>query len=523
MENNIEINLMPNELYWEAIFSSFFKLKKLSDSFIELKYKLTKENHPISKIFQDYFKRNRNISECPTDLKKILISKNKPDLITEPQKLFSFLIEELHNELKNLNNKINNEEENIRIKSEYDENIARNNFNEYKKNNKSIIQKLFFGEKEITKICQKCKNTSYKIDFLKFCPINIKSVNGPVQIEDLYDNIQREFYQELLCKNCNKKQNFKIRIVIVSEPEIFIFFIFNHTGDVNIDFSKKFNISNISYKLRSVVMGTDKISSCLCNLFCPNNNNDNNKNFISYGIEKGNFYIFEDSNIKNINQKELLKGNPYVMFYEKEKNKKLKNDSSEINISKNDPGSNDYFIIKEDVKRNENKIKNSEKKKLNNFGKSYNPNITNNKNNKNYINNIISYNTEDINTIKNNSTNINLKYIKNACLISTNEIIQNKKINMSISTSNNSNMTEGENLIRLYFKFNDGNIIFIDVNNDITFENIINELKIEYEWINIDENNLYFNEKQINKNQIPKKIGIGQGDYIDVYSNLIDD
>ena len=144
-------------------------------------------------------------------------------------------------------------------------------------------------------------------------------------------------------------------------------------------------------------MGTDKISSCLCNLFCPNNNNDNNKNFISYGIEKGNFYIFEDSNIKNINQKELLKGNPYVMFYEKEKNKKLKNDSSEINISKNDPGSNDYFIIKEDVKRNENKIKNSEKKKLNNFGKSYNPNITNNKNNKNYINNIIPYNTEDIN------------------------------------------------------------------------------------------------------------------------------
>ena len=151
MENNIEINLMPNQLYWEAIFSSFFKLKKLSDSFIELKYKLTKENHPISKIFQDYFKRNRNISECPTDLKKILISKNKPDLITEPQKLFSFLIEELHNELKNLNNKINNEEENIRIKSEYDENIARNNFNEYKKNNKSIIQKLFFGEKRNNK------------------------------------------------------------------------------------------------------------------------------------------------------------------------------------------------------------------------------------------------------------------------------------------------------------------------------------------------------------------------------------
>ena len=514
MEKNIDLKLQPNELYWESIFSSFFKLKKLADYFTNLNHELKNEESPISKLFYDYFKRQKTIEECPQDLKNILISRNREDLYSEPTILFNYLIEELHQELKLLNNKKNNDE--IKIESYLDENKAMENFYEYEKKNKSIIQKLFFGREKTVKKCNNCGRTSYKIDFLKYCSLNLKNTNGSVTIEDLYDNIQREFEKKYYCNNCKKEQNFKIKMNIDSNPEILIFFIYNHSSNLNIDFSKDFNIPNINYRIKSLVMGTDKSCSCLC---CCKNNKDNNKEFISYGYEKGKYYKFENGDIKDINQKELLNGNPYIIFYQI---KKEENNCNEIKKTEDsDLDSNEFLYKRNSDSENKNEIKekNIELKK-NNHSLSYNFNV--NLNDKNYINNILSNSLQDKDsfTIKTSEGN-ERKKIKNISIISNNS--NKNKNNKSIISSKNSNLDDEENLIRLYFRFNDGNILFIDVDNNITFENIIIELKAVYEWIKIDEDNLYFNDKKINKNDIPRKIGINQGNYIDVYSNLIDD
>ena len=124
---------------------------------------------------------------------------------------------------------------------------------------------------------------------------------------------------------------------------------------------------------------------------------------------------------------------------------------------------------------------------------------------------------------------INLKILKKKKknLISSSTIKKStiksiNKIGESIKSSSNSNYSEEDGLIRLYFKCGDGNVLFIDVDKNLTFENIIVELKNQYDWINIDDNHLYFNDNKINKNEIPKNLGIKNGDYIDFNINLID-
>ena len=102
----------------------------------------------------------------------------------------------------------------------------------------------------------------------------------------------------------------------------------------------------------------------------------------------------------------------------------------------------------------------------------------------------------------------------------------NKKNNLIFSSMNNSsfingsmNSTYNENgkIITLYFKFNNGNIFFIDVGDCNTFEKIKIELKKTYEWIELNNVNLYYNQKKIENNEIPRNLGIDDGDYIDVY------
>ena len=97
--------------------------------------------------------------------------------------------------------------------------------------------------------------------------------------------------------------------------------------------------------------------------------------------------------------------------------------------------------------------------------------------------------------------------------------------NIFINKSNNSLSSEREKTIRLYFKYNNGDVFFIDVSEFMTFENIKIELKKAYEWINIENAILYYNGKKIENEEIPKNVGMNDGDYINVETSncLIDE
>ena len=599
MENSNNFKIKPNLLFWEEVFSSFFKLGDLESNFGTLKKELINEDYPLIKVFTDYFEQTKKIKDCSKEFINIVISKNKQDLLANPLKLFDFLLEELHNELINLIHEIKEEKEkkeeekkddHITNSFRQEQDKAYEEFQIYEKNNKSFIQKLFFGIKKINKRCLSCGVESYKFDFLKFCPIDIQNSTGIFEIEDLYQNIQREFEKNYFCNNCKKKQNFNIRIEVILEPEIFIIFILNHSTKVKINFLEGFDDK---YRIKTLVMGNEPIiNKILC---CK----IKTKDFSSYGKDKE-YFIFKKGNIINVKKDELEKRQPYIIFYQKKK-EKVKNigkefrtepNSKEVFLGKNKKNNNYEDELKNKINSsrenrkeiinfpsNDDKIK--ENKKKNKFSKSYNiysntnKNNDNNKNSNNYSNknndnfiknnDVNNNNSQNIDIIKkknkinnninknndnlknstnirnninknninaknsNNITNFNNKNlinkekkINNLSLISNDDSI-NKSIEQNIKTSNISNLDnsdEEEELIRLYFKFNDGNIFFIDVGNSLTFEKILIELKAEYEWISIEDDNLYFKERKIGKNESPIKLGLNQGDYIYVNSNI---
>lgn len=80
--------------------------------------------------------------------------------------------------------KNNKEEENNQIVQavEYDQQMAKNIFENYMKNDKSYISETFYGQKKIIKYCNNCKLTQYMYKYLKVIPINVQNSKGNLKI-----------------------------------------------------------------------------------------------------------------------------------------------------------------------------------------------------------------------------------------------------------------------------------------------------------------------------------------------------
>lgn len=536
--NNNHLYLDIN--YWEAIFSSFAKINKFNCYFTE-KLKPTNDKSLLTNLLYNFLKKEISITNFVNEFQNIVISKNINN--SNPAKLINFFLDELHYELKNKNIEIkeinNNDSLNEFI---YDNDEAYKLFTEYAKNNKSFIQELFFGTKRIKKSCLSCKSTSYEYSYLKFIPLNLQNITESIKLEYLFNNVQREFEQKLFCPKCKKDKKFKKQIEIKEMPKVLILLLYNYKKNIKVDFIPTLAEN---YKLKSFVIGYEKQSFLNSILNCSKNNN---KGYISYGNMDSKFFMIKDDKINYIKKKEFSKGNPHILFY-KRRNEKIKSDNKEAFLNSN-PGMNSKEFMNTDKKKKSSinfsstgsfsfdKISNdnnSEKKKIssNRFKnmkdemisikedeinndtpvkKSNNIKINENKKNDlNVKNNIINE------SLKINDINININNDINNDNKNNNLIYVSMNNSRFINGSMNSSYNENGKIITLYFKFNDGNILFIDVDDSNTFEKIKIELKKMYEWIVLENVNLYFNQKKIENYEIPRNLGIDDGDYINVY------
>ena len=412
-------------------------------------------------------------------------------------------------------------------------------------NENSFVQNLFFGIKKIIKSCKNCKTKDYIFRYFIFCPFNIEKIKEMVDIKDLYENIQREVDSKNKCPEC--QNYFTMKIEIFEEPKILILLFFNYQKKTRIDFDVKFNDK---YIIESFIMGKyerKSIFECLCSRTFS----DNNKSFVAYRRENKNspnltetddnniisnekyknkknkdtneyFKIENEKNIQ-INKKELNKGNPYIIFYSKISDNNIHNEEK-IDINETEENFNRGFDSDEPFKKNknlnyysmngiENEDKNSNKINIKNLAKSSFDHQSVRSNDKNTKQRIIKSMTFINN--EENKNNLNINEIQN-------ESVKKSRINKSLLVSNNTTIEDDEGLIRLYFMFTDGNILCIDVDNSATFKEIVQELKKQNEWISINDDNLYFNDIKIDENQRPQSVGMKHGDYIEVYSNLVD-
>ena len=554
MENENIFKLKPNFSYWEEVFSSFILLRIFNDYFQQMKSEPDNNEYPISKLFYDLFNKKIEKSNCPIEFQKIIFSKKMEKIINNPPKLFGFLLVELHNEIKILDGQknINNYFQKVAKEEKYlneKEKEAYKFFKLQSQNENSFVQNLFFGIKKIIKSCKNCKTKDYIFRYFIFCPFNIEKIKEMVDIKDLYENIQREFDSKNKCQDC--QNNFTMKIEIFEEPKILILLFFNYQKKTRVDFDVKFNDK---YIIESFIMGKyerKSIFECLCSKTFS----DNNKSFVAYRRENkntSNLNDTDDNNISNnekyknkknkednneyfkiengknipINKKELNKGNPYIIFYSKisENNR---NNEEKIDINETEENYNGGFDSYEPFKKIkdlnyysmngiENEDKNSNKIDGKNLTKSSFDHQSNKSNDKNTKQSIIKSMTF-INNEENNN-NLNINEIQNE----QNESVKKSRINKNLLVSNNTTIEDDEGLIRLYFMFTDGNILCIDVDNSATFQEIVQELKKQNEWISINADNLYFNDIKIDGNQRPESVGMKHGDYIEVYSNLVD-
>ena len=288
-------------------------LKNLLDELFPEKFEKT----------EDYEMKTKSESISTEDLSKIIYTINSK--YNEKQDdLISFILSRLHAEL----NKTENINQTVLITGSNDKQKAFINFfDNFKKENKSIISDMFYGIYYLKYTCNNCGNNlyifknyihrlytlsqvyNYRYQAIESGTNNISEIN----IYDclIYDKCINECQKE--CKKCHSPTTNEQKIIYTS-PNILIFIINRNDIDLKFKFliEENINISgfvekqrNTRYELIGIIYNFDE------NRFKAYCKNYGNKQWTGYEDENILFSgDFQD--IKNIEKN----AKPYILFYQ---------------------------------------------------------------------------------------------------------------------------------------------------------------------------------------------------------------
>ena len=272
---------------------------------------------------------------------------------------------------------------------------------------------------------------------------------------------------------CSSEQDFNIITKMSKKPEILIIIINNYNRNVNIEKT----IFNNEYRLIAAEISYEKSKNIFYSIF------NKNKKIYNNMFYDGKEEIFNLNKYdKLLNDDKINTGIPYVLFYKR--NESFKEKSKDMSFEKE---FNDDLLISVD-KGNKDEFEDrnySSKEDLKN------PYINNNDfiNNNDYNN----YNNNNNNNNKNNNNNIG------------------NLININNNNIGNLDLPNDKKEITLYFTLkSNGKEIYIDTDDCKTFSEIVVQIKMKYDWTVhvIDENKLFFNDKNIDCHKTPRQLGI---------------
>ena len=335
----------------------------------------------------------------PFNFKEIIIKKNSLfDGVqgNNSKDLINFLLEEMHTELKSLENKDNNNTNSfVPIQKDMNNQILTlNNFKKLmRETNSSIISKLFFILIENLNNCQGCHLISYnyEVNFVieftlenvyNFCCKNNFQIINTQTNKIIIPLIQcfNNYYQsslftgvnQIYCNKCQKENNATYVNSFYSFPPILIIILKRGNGKIfnyEVDYPLDLNLSNYCknyegntrYKLKGVITHLES--------------NGIKGHFIAYCRHRitNEWYCYNDVSVSKLEDQinGFKNGTPYILFYEG------------IDNNNNFIFSENYYMINM------------------NFVQNGNINLMNNQ-----YNNIINQNMDNINFI-NNNLNIN--------------------------------------------------------------------------------------------------------------------
>ena len=270
---------------------------------------------------KEFSKDLNSISNKKGDLSSIFISLIKEQSrlklkIEEFKKLldrnFDYKIDNLIEYILNtLNDELNIKQNNTNWLDEY--NKANRNpsiedfLKNYMKNNDSIIQKLFFGIKEIKTKCPNDDEYNRNFEIIKFQKFSSPEKESEIDIKKLVRNLKSLEKGKVNCQNCKKDTIHLIETNIIDLPEIFILYL-DMRKNCKIDYYLECQFFNIKYNL-------------ICFISNKNENNQiEEQNNVFYLVNR-NWFIYKTEENKKIKIRDITKinGNPLVVFYQKDR------------------------------------------------------------------------------------------------------------------------------------------------------------------------------------------------------------
>ena len=518
---------------WVEIFKALATNEKLSKDFSKDCY--NNDKLPLLKLFYEISNKIIKPKGATAKFEGIINELNiNPETLNSSNKLLKFLLHGLHVESKpenesNVENKEIKEDSNIKSYFFEIEEEARNFFYEKKNRyNSSTIKNNFFGIKKITKKCRDCEKEFYLFKHFQFVPLDLKNVTHTTKLNSINDTLYEKYVQNMDCQFRKKEAEFEIEIEIVKMPEYLIFLLYNYQKDIEIKFLDEKLYKDYKFESFIVKKEKSKLDYLIKKLKCSN---VNNKEYLFIKYKKGKFFSENREGKIKYYKKDEIPEKPYFIIYKHESEEKkhgkkndpdIKSESSKsdtrLNNSKTSSrdkndiitlSSNSYIREKDNkIKDNRNNIKVSNKINKINISK-------------NICEDDISNDSDDENEskigskkemIKSDTENNGIK--KNNNINNASNKINKKEINKNNNNKDFIKKNQEEMIIRLYFKNQENEIYFIDIENTKTFDIILFELNKKFGLSNLDKLNLFFQKNKINKIKSPMNIKIPHGAYI---------
>ena len=289
--------------YMNSIIQCLFYLTEFRDEIINKNYN---ENQPISLAFQKVINgllENNNRAYDPTEFKNVISKYSRlfKDPAGDPSDLILYLLDRLHEEDK-IEVNYNDIEVNEKIENEVYEYCLTGI-------DKSIISDLFYGYYGQQAKCSKCNDIFYFIEPKFLMEINIKEISknyprlNSIKLEDYFNNyyirIQDKYF---FCPKCGK-QIAKIKEYIKKPPKILVLVLKNTDIKFKLEIQENFVLNNTTFKLS----GVSTIA------YRPTKNYYGHA--IAYCLYKNNYFLYNDTSIRQVSFYEFKNRDHYVLFY----------------------------------------------------------------------------------------------------------------------------------------------------------------------------------------------------------------
>ena len=345
--------------YMNATFQCLSNTKSLTEFFLK-RYKYNKEdNNKI--ISNEYYKIISNLWNIENNkkyyslksFKEVLTQYNLFFNVNEPKELLTFLLERIHQELKeekivklrfntpqhqlDENKMKKREEKSVKLRfntlqDQFDEKKMLYNFLiEFKNKYNTIISNIFYGVMKTKKKCQSCNNIIYNFNVFSFLEFPLNKVNkycfdkgintndgiNIYECFNYYENMENMTGEnQIYCDICQHNCDALYRISLYSVPN-YLIIILNRGKEIineyNVIFPIKLNIFNyVFYKDGNTYY---ELYAIICLIM----HSPMNGNFVAYCKNKINkkWYKYNNSIIKQcVKQDEYKDGIPYILFYQ---------------------------------------------------------------------------------------------------------------------------------------------------------------------------------------------------------------